>query len=56
MMKSMQYSNDPLWTVIKEGGPLHARGQLAQYCRRLEETGRGGAIPELKRRHPREFE
>ncbi len=56
MMKSMPYDNDPLWTVIKEGGPFHAKGQLARYCRRLEETGRGGAIPELKRRHPREFE
>ncbi|QCJ45560.1 DUF229 domain-containing protein (plasmid) [Bacillus sp. S3] len=25
MMASMEYAFDPLWTVMKEGGPLHAR-------------------------------
>jgi len=47
---------DPLWTVIREGGPYHARGKLRDYCKRLEATGRGHAVPELKRKHPREFE
>ena len=47
---------DPLWTVLKEGGPHHARGQLKAYCERLEATGRGWAVPELKRRHPGEFD
>ena len=56
MMKSMPYDADPLWTVIKEGGPLHAKGHLPKYCERLEQTGRGWAVPELKRRHPYEFE
>lgn len=55
MMKSMPYDVDPLWTVIKEGGPWHAKGFLADYCKRLEATGRGWAIPELKKRHPGEF-
>lgn len=55
MMKTMQYDVDPLWTVIKEGGPLHARGQLKKYCERLEKTGRGHAVAELRRRHPEEF-
>jgi hypothetical protein len=40
---------------MKEGGPLHARGQLKAYCERLEQTGRGQHVAELKRRHPREF-
>ena len=58
MMRTMPegYDTDPLWTVLKEGGPEHARGHLAAYCARLEATGRAWAIPELKRRHPREFE
>lgn len=58
MMKTMPYGydTDPLWTVMKEGGPFHARGHLKAYCEYLEKTGRGWAIPELKRRHPREFE
>ena len=55
MMKSMSYDVDPLWTVIKEGGPAHARGRLRPYCEYLEQTNRGWAIPELKRRHPGEF-
>jgi len=56
MMKgSEKFDNDPLWTVIKEGGPLHARGMLKQYCDRLDKTERGWAIEELKKRHPREF-
>lgn len=47
---------DPLWTVMKEGGPAHARGRLERYCEFLERTGRGWAVPELKKKHPREFE
>lgn len=55
MMKSMPYDVDPLWTVIKEGGPYHANGNLSRYCEYLEKTGREYAIPELKKRHPNEF-
>lgn len=55
MMMTMNFDVDPLWTVIKEGGPFHAKGQLENYCKRLEETGRGFAVDELKKRHPREF-
>ena len=55
MMSTMPHGVDPLWTVMREGGPEHARGQLRQYCERLAATGRGHAIPELKRRHPHEF-
>ncbi|MCJ8009820.1 sulfatase [Lederbergia wuyishanensis] len=55
MMSTMPFDVDPLWTVMKEGGPLHARGHLKNYIQRLEETGRGHAVPELIRRHPQEF-
>jgi arylsulfatase A-like enzyme len=55
MMFSMPYDVDPLWTVIREGGPHHAKGKLRKYVKWLEETGRGHAVPELMRRHPREF-
>jgi len=48
-------TTDPLQVVLDEGGPFHARGRLAEYARRLEATGRGEAVPELRRRHPREF-
>jgi choline-sulfatase len=49
------YETDPLWTVLREGGPCHARGQLARYCEYLKKTGRAWAIPELQKRHPGEF-
>lgn len=55
MMASMPEDIDPMWTVMREGGPFHARGLLPDYCRVLEETGRGWAVPELKKRHPGEF-
>jgi len=49
------YDVDPMATVLAEGGPYHARGRLARYCKRLERTGRGWAVGELRRRHPGEF-
>ncbi len=56
MMRTSPSDVDPLWTVMREGGPLHARGHLKEYCKRLEATGRGHAVAELRRRHPYEFE
>ncbi|GGH80173.1 arylsulfatase A-like enzyme [Pullulanibacillus pueri] len=56
MMQTMTFDIDPLWTVIQEGGPYHAKGNLKRYVKRLEETGRGRFVPELMKRHPREFE
>ncbi|TBL74655.1 sulfatase [Paenibacillus thalictri] len=55
MMRLNSDAVDPLWTVIREGGPFHARGYLQEYTKRLEETGRGHLVPELVRRHPEEF-
>ncbi len=55
MMTSQPGQVDPLWTVMAEGGPAHARGSLPSYCERLKATGRGWAVEELKRKHPREF-
>jgi arylsulfatase A-like enzyme len=55
MMKSNASNIDPLWTVMREGGPFHARGELKRYMQRLETTERGWAIDELKRRHPEEL-
>lgn len=55
MMSSNTVEVDPLWTVLKEGGPAHAKGFLKQYLDRLKNTGRGWAVPELEKRHPSEF-
>lgn len=45
------YVDDPLWTVMREGGPAHARGQLRSYSERLYATGRGWAVPLLWAKH-----
>jgi len=49
------YHEDPLWNVIAEGGPFHCRGYLKDYCKRLEDTGRGDCAEELRRRHKGEL-
>ncbi|MGA0334446.1 MAG: sulfatase, partial [Kiritimatiellia bacterium] len=40
-LQSSQVPQDPKDTVMKEGGPLHARGDIPAYLQRLRETGRG---------------
>jgi len=55
MMSRLPDAVDPLWTVMREGGPLHSRGQLRAYCERLVATGRGEHVQALKARHPDEF-
>jgi choline-sulfatase len=51
MMETSDYAEDPLWTVMREGGPFHTRGMLAQYCNRLRETGRGHHADKLERQY-----
>ncbi|MFD0958462.1 sulfatase family protein [Paenibacillus chungangensis] len=55
MMSTMEHDIDPLWTVMKEGGPYHAKGHLPQYVERLKATGRSEGAEELIKRHPREM-
>lgn len=52
MMKKSRYDIDPLWTVMREGGPLHARGQLKGYIERLKGTPREYGIELLLKMYP----
>jgi len=50
-------SVDPLWTVMREGGPFHAlfepgRSPLPEYLKRLEQTGRADGAKELRAKYP----
>ena len=56
MMKQSDSDRDPMWTVMREGGPEHCRGRLEAYEKRLEETGRAYGIPLLKEQYREEFE
>jgi arylsulfatase A-like enzyme len=54
MMQTATHGQDPMWTVMNEGGAFHTRGQLPAYLKRLRETGRGSWAEQLAIRHPRE--
>jgi len=51
MMRTSRYPDDPLWTVMAEGGPYHTRSMLGPYCQRLRDTGRAGHA-EFLEKHP----
>ncbi|TFF97480.1 MAG: sulfatase, partial [Promethearchaeota archaeon] len=50
MMESSNSRIDPMWTVIREGGPSHTRGELKKYLRRLKKTNRANMIKIIKER------
>ena len=54
MMSDHPNGTDPMWTVLREGGPWHARGHLTQYAERLAATGRGEWAERLLKAHPGE--
>lgn len=45
-------AEDPLVTIMDEGGPFHVRGHLDTYLERLRATGRGGWVDPILERHP----
>jgi len=51
MMSTSESEVDPMWNVIREGGPLHTRGRLKSYCEHLRETGRAQHADALMQRH-----
>jgi len=53
MMMKSSYMEDPLWRVMKEGGPFHAKREYLEqtrYLERLEKTGRSDAVRILRNR------
>ena len=55
MMKTADDDRDPMWTVLREGGPYHSRGYLTGYVERLRETGRAEGADWLEKRYPEEL-
>jgi arylsulfatase A-like enzyme len=51
MMRGSEHAEDPLWRVIREGGPFHTRDCLDMYCARLRASGRAHHAASLLRRH-----
>lgn len=55
MMLAMPDAVDPLWTVLREGGPFHSKGRLKEYCGRLKATGRETHAETLASMYPGEI-
>ena len=55
MMVRSHYDADPMWTVMREGGPEHCRGELERYIERLKNTPRAWHIPELTERYGKDL-
>ncbi len=51
MMKSSRSDADPMWTVMREGGPQHCRGALKGYMERIKGTPREYGIPLLEEKY-----
>lgn len=51
MMKKSDYAIDPMWTVMREGGPEHCRGALEGYIERLKGTQREYGIELLEKQY-----
>ena len=54
MMRTATHPVDPMWTVLREGGPYHCRGELQKYLARLRDTGRASWADRLAAAHPGE--
>ncbi|MCK9477952.1 MAG: sulfatase [Firmicutes bacterium] len=51
MMKTSGSTIDPMWTVLKEGGPFHTIGHLEEYIERLKLTGRAEGAEKLRKKY-----
>ena len=51
MMKTSSSDVDPMWTVMREGGPEHCRGHLKEYMDRIKGTPREYGIQLLKEKY-----
>jgi choline-sulfatase len=54
MMRTATHPADPMWIVMREGGPHHTCGNLTSYLKRLRETGREQWAKVLAEKHASE--
>ena len=55
-MKISIYDRDPMWTVMREGGPEHSRGEIGTYAKRLAGTSRDYGVAALAEKYPDEMD
>jgi arylsulfatase A-like enzyme len=56
MLHTATHAQDPMWSVIVEGGPQDTRGWLPAYQERLRQTGRAEWADKLAVKYPRELD
>ena len=56
MMRRSRTNVDPMMTVLREGGPHHARGQLPRYLRYLRSIGRDDLADRLETGYTNELQ
>jgi len=44
-----------MWTVMREGGPEHSRGEIGNYRKRLAGTARDYGVAALEAQYPGEM-
>ena len=54
MRRTATHPDDPMWTVLHEGGAYHTRGQLPGYLKELREHGLEMWADHLEARYPKE--
>jgi arylsulfatase A-like enzyme len=51
MLENQPDIEDPMETVLREGGPFHTRGQMKGYLRRLKKSGREEMVKTIQNRN-----
>jgi len=54
-MAKSAFEADPMWTVMREGGPSHTVGWLTTYTDYLDKTGRSEAARALREKFPEDL-
>ncbi len=55
MMSKKETKIDPMWEIIRDGGPFHAKNKLLRYCQYLLKTGRSHYIDQYQELYPEAF-
>lgn len=55
MMEKKHDKIDPMWEIIRDGGPFHTKNKLINYCAYLEKTGREHYTKQYQEKYPNCF-
>lgn len=56
MMDKKKEKIDPMWEIIRDGGPFHTKNKLPAYCEYLKKTGREHYVKMYQEKYPEAFD